>query len=417
MTYEFRAAKREGVGLFIGLAGPTGSGKTMSAMRLAQGIVGPDKPFAVIDTESRRALHYADMEIGGMKLRFDHCELRAPFSPDAYAEAIKAADAAGYGAVVVDSFSHVWSGDGGVLDMQEHEIESAVARQKKMADEKGWRFDEYKAREASKMSSWIRPKMAHKSMVSTILQARPHLIFCMRAEEKMLMTSEKDEQTGRKKTVIVAAADRPLKERWQPICEKNFPFEMTVSFLLTHAAPGVGIPLKLQEQHKAIFPDGKLIDQESGKRLTAWAGGGDVPHAATSAATQEISQQTREPAKPQSYATAEAEARKGTPALHAWWSANKPLQRELEEYLPGLKAIAAAVKVATPEEIPFDDKPAVTTLGRLKAELTKCQDRAAVQGLVASNADDIAGLSIPDEDAWLAAVDTRLLEIDSAVKV
>jgi hypothetical protein len=48
--------------------------------RLAAGIAG-DKPFAVIDTENRRALHYAD------RFRFDHAELRPPFRPDAYADA------------------------------------------------------------------------------------------------------------------------------------------------------------------------------------------------------------------------------------------------------------------------------------------------------------------------------------------
>ena len=45
--------------LNIVISGGTGSGKTFSAMRLASGIAG-GKPFAVIDTENRRALHYAD---------------------------------------------------------------------------------------------------------------------------------------------------------------------------------------------------------------------------------------------------------------------------------------------------------------------------------------------------------------------
>ena len=50
----FRPALRENVGLLIGLAGGSGGGKTWSAMLLAKGISG-DKPFAVIDTEARRA--------------------------------------------------------------------------------------------------------------------------------------------------------------------------------------------------------------------------------------------------------------------------------------------------------------------------------------------------------------------------
>src|SRR4030066_2147662 len=70
MTISFRPGIRENVGLIIGMFGASGSGKTYSAMRLASCLSG-GKPFAVIDTESRRALHYADM------FKFDHGELHA----------------------------------------------------------------------------------------------------------------------------------------------------------------------------------------------------------------------------------------------------------------------------------------------------------------------------------------------------
>ncbi len=123
MTFQFREAKREGVGLLIGLAGGTGSGKTFSAFRLASGIAG-NRKFAVIDTEAGRALHYAD------QFRFDHGDLRGPFNPDAYIEAIAAADDAGYPAIVVDSTSHLWAGDGGILDWREAELDRLVDKQR-----------------------------------------------------------------------------------------------------------------------------------------------------------------------------------------------------------------------------------------------------------------------------------------------
>ena len=71
MTFTFRPAIREDVGLLIGLAGGTGSGKTYTAMRLASGIAG-DKRFCVIDTEAGRAKHYAD------QFKFDHGDLKPP---------------------------------------------------------------------------------------------------------------------------------------------------------------------------------------------------------------------------------------------------------------------------------------------------------------------------------------------------
>ena len=112
MSFTFRPAARENVGLLVGLSGPSGSGKTYTGMRLAAGIAG-DHPFAVIDTEAGRAKHYAD------QFRFDHGDLTPPFTPERYADAIAAADAAKYAVIVVDSMSHEWAGDGGILDWQE----------------------------------------------------------------------------------------------------------------------------------------------------------------------------------------------------------------------------------------------------------------------------------------------------------
>src|SRR5689334_8290331 len=103
-NFSFRPAVREGVGLLIGLAGSSGSGKTYTALRLASGMAG-DKPFAVIDTEAGRAKHYAD------QFTFHHGDLTPPFSPARYSEAIKAADEAGYPVIVVDSCSHEHAGE------------------------------------------------------------------------------------------------------------------------------------------------------------------------------------------------------------------------------------------------------------------------------------------------------------------
>ena len=240
--YVFKQAKKEAVGLLIGLVGASGSGKTYSAMRLASGIVGKGNRFAVIDTEARRALHYADM------FEFDHCELGSPFRPDNYANAIQAADKAGYKAIVVDSVSHEWAGEGGILDWQEEELTRMAG-------------DDYRKRESCKMAAWIKPKMSHKQMVQRLLQVNSHLILCFRAEEKTKM--EKD-ANGKMQIIPIG---------WQPVCSKELPYELTVSFLLTADKPGIPQPIKLQEQHKVMFPSGKLLCEESGVLVTEWAAG------------------------------------------------------------------------------------------------------------------------------------------------
>lgn len=246
MAFQFKPAIREQVGLLIGLAGGTGSGKTFSAMRLASGISG-NKPFAVIDTEAGRAKHYAD------QFRFDHGDLHPPFNPDSYADAIHAADTAGYPVIVVDSMSHEWAGEGGVLEMQEAELDRMAG-------------DDWKKREACKMAAWIKPKMSHKRMVQRLLQIRAHLIICFRAEEKIEMVRGDD---GKLK--IVPKVTPTGLSGWVPVCEKNLPFELTASFLLTADAPGMPKPIKLQEQHRSMFPLNSPIDEKSGERVAEWA--------------------------------------------------------------------------------------------------------------------------------------------------
>lgn len=287
MTFTFRPAVRENVGLLIGLAGGTGSGKTYTAMRLASGIA-QGKPFAVIDTEAGRAKHYAD------QFKFDHGDLSAPFSPDAYAEAISAADKAGYPVIVVDSVSHVWAGDGGVLDMQETELDRMGGT-------------DWKKREAVKMASWIKPKMAHKAMVQRLLQVRAHLILCFRAEEKIEMV-----RGDNGKMQIIPKVTLTGLDGWVPVCEKNLPFELTASFLLLAREPGIPHPIKLQEQHRKLFPVGKTIDEASGARIAEWASGAK-PAPRVDPATGEITQAPAQTAAPTPAAQAPAQTGGGTP--------------------------------------------------------------------------------------------------------
>lgn len=242
-TFSFRPAKRQNVSLLVGLSAPSGGGKTWTAMLLAKGMSG-GKKFCVIDTEAGRALHYADA------YDFDHGDLTAPFTPSAYAEAIIAADKLGYPVIVVDSASHEWAGDGGILDMQEAEL-------KRMG-----------GGDNVKMASWIKPKGEHKRMMQKLLQVRAHIILCFRAEAKIDIVKEGN------RTVVVPKKTLTSVDGWIPITEKAVPFELTCSFLLTPDAPGVPKPIKLQEQHRPFFPPGKPITEAAGVALAAWAAGG-----------------------------------------------------------------------------------------------------------------------------------------------
>lgn len=247
MTFEFTRATRQDIPLLIGIAGPTGGGKTMSALRLAKGLAG-EQPFAFIDTEAGRALHYAD------EFAFDHGMLAPPFEPERYWEAIHAADEKGYPVIVVDSMSHEHAGDGGLLDMHEDILQQRAG-------------DDFRRRETLTMAAWVEPKRRHKAMVSRLLQVRSHLILCLRAESKIEMAKEGG------KTVIRPKQSLTGHDGWIPISEKSLPFELTMSLLVTPDAPGVPKPIKLNQAHRLILPLDQPVSEESGVALGAWAKG------------------------------------------------------------------------------------------------------------------------------------------------
>jgi hypothetical protein len=333
MTFAFRPAVRENVGLLIGLAGSSGSGKTYTALRLATGIA-QGKPFAVIDTEAGRAKHYADA------FNFDHGDLHAPFRPEAYAEAIAAADKAGYPVIVVDSMSHEWAGDGGILDWQEEE------------------FQRLGGRDSAKMMSWIKPKMSHKHMVAKLLQVRAHLILCFRAEEKIDIIDDPD-KPGKKK--VVPKIGPGGFKGWLPICEKNLPYELTASFLLTADAPGVPKPIKLQEQHRALFPLDKPITEESGRAIAAWAAGGGAPPGPRELTPVEVLGGLR------------AAAALGSERLQAAWNkAGKEMRKALADELPKLKESAEAHDAARARK--DASGPPIVTADSIIAQMDKRQD-------------------------------------------
>lgn len=294
MSGSFKPAVRAGVGLLIGIAGPTGAGKTLSALRVARGLAdGDDSRMAFIDTEAGRALHYAPRAgepTGPFTFGFAHADMQPPFSPEAYLAKIEEAEKAGFAVIVIDSFSHEWAGDGGLQDIHDHEVDAAVERARRRASESNWRFDEDRERDKANVGAWRGPKMRHKRMMSRLLQCRAHLVICMRAEDKLRMVQKEEEgRNGRTftKTEITPAEKLPPHERWAPICEKRVPYELITSLVLTPDAPGVPLPLKLQEQHKPYVPLDKPLDESVGRALAAWARGDIKTSGASSLTTAE----------------------------------------------------------------------------------------------------------------------------------
>lgn len=250
--FEIAPAVRKTVGLLIGLVGPSSSGKTYSALRIATGIqrvTGGD--IDVIDTENGRALYYAD------KFKFQHLRFGAPFSPDDYLEAIRFCARRGSKIILIDSMSHEHEGPGGVLEWHERESERLAAL---------WKVSKEKAQ----MAAWNPPKQARRRLINEVLQLNVNLILTFRAKEKIKVVPGKD----------------PRQLGWQPICGDEFMYEMVLQALLMPGSEGrptwksdlesERAIMKLPTQFRDMFDSngGQQLDESVGEKLAQWAAGG-----------------------------------------------------------------------------------------------------------------------------------------------
>lgn len=255
-TFESKPAVRERVPLLVGLMGPSGGGKTYSALRLATGIASvAGGPIYLIDTEARRSLHYAG------DFNFHFVPFGAPFGSVDYLAAIEHCVAKGAGTIIVDSMSHEHEGQGGMLEMHESEA---------MRLAKAWKIPVEKA----KMSAWAKPKQDRRRLINTILQIPVNFIFCFRAKKKLKIVRGKD----------------PQPMGYMPIAGEEFVFEMGVNCLLMPGAggvptwqtdePGEREMIKLPGWARSFMATGNPLDEDIGAKLAQWAAGTTVRSAA-----------------------------------------------------------------------------------------------------------------------------------------
>lgn len=169
----FKKAKREQSKLRLALIGPSGSGKTYSSLLIAKGLGGS---IAMIDTERGSGNLYSHI------VDYDICELEPPFSPEKYIQRIKEAEQAGYDIIIIDSLSHAWAGQGGILEFVDKATQSLK----------------------NNFAAWREASPKHNTLVDALIQSRSHIIGTMRS--KTAWDVQKDERTGKTKPVKIGLA-------------------------------------------------------------------------------------------------------------------------------------------------------------------------------------------------------------------
>ncbi len=238
---KFEEATRKKSKARLALVGPSGAGKTLSALLLAYGITGDWKKIALIDTEHERGRFYAEREDFNIG-KFLYAPLYPPYSPHRYIDFVNsAAEAVGEdGAVIVDSFSHAWDNEGGVLD-----IKNEIARTKT---------------NNNTFSAWDEAGKVQNGLVNAILSVPCHTIVTMRTKMAYAM-----EVNDRGKTV-------PVKVGLAPVQRENAEYEFDVVLQINreHIASASKDTTFLDKWSGVITP-------ELGAQLGAWLNDGEEP--------------------------------------------------------------------------------------------------------------------------------------------
>lgn len=227
----FRKATRHSRKLRATIDGPTGSGKTYSSLLLASGLT--SGKIALLDTEHRSAELYADL------FDFDVAPLDPPYTPDRYINIIKAAK--DYDVLVIDSLSHAWEGQGGVLEM--HGNITAASRS------------------GNSYTAWRDVTPRHDELIRTVLAFPGHIITTMRSKMEYLMV----EGTNGKKAEIKRVGMAPIQR-----AGTEYEFDL----VLDMSADG-HFATASKKRMATLFNDGPFKPtRETGELIRDWLGSG-----------------------------------------------------------------------------------------------------------------------------------------------
>lgn len=211
------------------LAGPAGSGKTHTALTVAEALT-PNEKWLLIDTEEESALTYAD------RFSFRHLAWAPPFNPQELAQTVAEA-ASQYPGIIIDSASHFWNDDGGTLDVA-----------------------------GGKFTGWKAARPMQRDLIVAVLRAPTHMIVCVRS--KMEHSQELDSKTGKQVVTKLGMA---------PIQDSTFEYEMNVSAELDMTHKLSISKTRCEALDNRQYPAGHAADMgttyrewlESGATLTA----------------------------------------------------------------------------------------------------------------------------------------------------
>lgn len=222
MSIQRKVASRANVHMKLALQWVPGSGKTKSALLLAYWLVWDWSKITVIDTENGSGSLYSDLG------QYNTIDLEPPYNPERYIEAINACVEAGDEVIIIDSLSHEWNGEGGILQIVDQ------------TKNKFW-------------DGWKNASPRHQALIDKILQSPIHIIATMRSKQEYVQ----EEVNG--KTRIKKVGTASVQREW-------LDYEFTVVFELDNKMAIVTKDRTQLFEWRAAH----VISAETGKIIRDW---------------------------------------------------------------------------------------------------------------------------------------------------
>ena len=222
---EFRKAEKRKAKLRLGITGAAGSGKTYGALLIAKGLGGKT---VLLDTENGSGDLYAGI------FDYDVGAITAPYTINKYIEGIQQAEDLGYDIIIIDSLSHAWAGEGGLLEQVDN-IASG-------------------SRSGNSYTAWRQVTPQHNKLIEKMLNSSCHIIATMRSKTEYVIV---ENDKGRKE---------PRKVGLAPVQREGMDYEFGVVFDL-----GQNHIATVSKDRTSLF-DGQVftLSEQTGETLRKW---------------------------------------------------------------------------------------------------------------------------------------------------
>lgn len=225
----FQRAKRKTGPVSVCIMGESGSGKTITALALAQGL---GRRIALVDAEGGQAACYAE------HYAYDMVVLKPPYCPSRFAAAVHAAELQQYDVVVLDGLSLAWSGSGGILDQVDA------------------------ARAAGVPEPWTKPGALHQEMLRAIQNAGCHIVVTLREKPVWEQMVERL-SNGREVRRLVKTGVRPEQRS-----------DIGYAFAVFLRMRGAMRAARVWKDGTGVFTDKEVVvTPDHGRALHDWANG------------------------------------------------------------------------------------------------------------------------------------------------